>query len=257
MKKSLIFASLLFASVAIASDVPSETKTGLTVDGQVNYVNEYVFRGYTVRDDAFNIQPEVTVGKSFDVGNYAYTPYVNLWANVTDEDYSRVNYFDELDVTAGFEIARGDFKLAFEYIYYTSPGDNFDDVHEVGAVLGYSHFLNPHVSVYQELKNGGDKDEGTYLEVGIAPEYAINDKFGLTFPVTFGSSLNDYYFDNDGSSTFLGYGAAGVVAKYTLDENWSVSVGGEYQHAFADSVEASNDGDENNLVFSVGVGFSY
>ena len=186
--------------------------------------------------------------------------------DVTDREYEDVNYFDELDVTAGVAVTYGRFTFDTQYIYYTSPANNFDDIYEFGETVSFDDAgltpcpigLNPYVSVYLETRD----DNGPlqqYAEVGLKPKWTPAKDVPLTlqFPMALGLGINDKYFDSDGEDVLLGFYSLGVVATYNLSEHWYIGPGFKWIHTLADSAKESHHGDPDGFVVSATIGCSY
>lgn len=256
--------------VAPATDDESEDEAegGLFVEGVVHYRTDYYFRGFNLRDRGLTIQPEITLGYAFaSADGVTVTPYVNLWGNLTDDRYDRVDYVDEVDVTAGVEWTAGRFTVGVQYLYYASPSDGFADTQDLGVSLGFDDAgvtslpvaLNPYIAVYRELSNPDRDGHGaTYGEIGIEPAYDWPDApVTLAFPVKMGVSLDRFYEHADGGNDFVGYVSAGIVAQYAIGEHWFAVAGVEYLCLLSDDTRDANGGDRHDWVATVGVGFSY
>ncbi len=237
-----------------------------TFEGEVNYVTSYFSRGYNYGKDHLFIQPTATLSyEAMKNDPFTLTPYFNVWANITDDQYAHLDYFDELDLTAGLTLEFGRFTVGANYIYYVSPADNFDDLHEIGMSLSFddsdvNHLpiaLNPYVSVFSEVIDRGGP-EGAAAELGINPEFTIEKTpLTLSFPMRLGVNVNDFYFDANGGNDPFGYISGGIGAVYNLNDNWYVTGGAHYLNLLAGSTRASNGGDVHQVIGKVGVGFSY
>jgi uncharacterized protein (TIGR02001 family) len=230
-----------------------------SVDLSLTIPSSYVFRGYVSQDERFIVQPEAILTFNTMVGGLSVSPYVGAWANFTDvKAPGEPNCFNELDLYAGadIELEHG-FTLGFIYTCYMSPGNAFDDIHEVGVMLTHDDPLNPSAGIYRELCNQNG-DENTYIELGLKPGFDVPnvDKLRLDFPLLMGLSPDEYYTDSDGDGEWIGYLSAAVQASYALNDNVTLVAGLEYWYLHADSTQESNNGDENQFVGSVGVKFS-
>lgn len=254
---------LLLGSVSAYGQetAPEEEAAGdFSVDFSLTIPSSYVFRGYVIQDERFIVQPEVFVTFNTMVGGLSVAPYVGAWANFTDVNApGEPNCWDELDLYAGVDIdLEHGFTLGFIYTYYMSPGNAFDDIHELGMTLTHDDFLNPSVGIYRELCNQNG-DENTYIELGLKPGFDVPnvEKLRIDFPLLVGLSPDEYYTDSDGDGEWFGYLSAGVHASYALNDNVTLVAGVEYWCLHADSTQASNDGDENVFLGLVGVKFSH
>jgi hypothetical protein len=279
-KTTALLLATAFASVALAQEPASVDKTvesgpaeaevqqksKLTIEGELLWTNAYVSDGYVITDEGLILQPQVTLAyEAYSSENLTLTPWFNVWANVTDEEYNKGDYFDELDLAAGLEAATGPITLGAQFTWYTSPVDSFDDIHELGfsvslddqSLTEWPISLNPYAALYIETRDRGGP-EGSFVELGIEPTYAIEDwNLTLSLPITTAFNVDEQYFDDDGDDELLGYVMIGFSARYDITDNWYAAAGVEYWILTADSTEASNDGDDTQWVGKVAVGFSY
>ena len=275
-------ASLAAAGLVRAADEPAPNTGGLTFSGGADYVTDYYFRGYLQEDDGFIIQPYVQMGiKLMESDQVSITPFIGTWMSFHEEktgadDSSGPDAFFEADFYGGIDIAFGDFKLTPLFTAYTYPNGAFETVYEAGLKLSYNDAetvgkaigfaLNPYVAAYYEVEddNPGASEDGSW-EIGIAPSFSFKAgslPIGISVPVTVGMNLDDYYFEDDGSNEFWGFGSIGVAASVPLPiptkfGSWSWSASITYINLFADSAEASNDGDSDDWIFKTGIAFSY
>jgi hypothetical protein len=130
-------------------------------------------------------------------------------------------------------------------------------VDDSGLLGGFA--VKPYVLVARELSGQADggTEEGTYLELGIAPGYTAS-RISLAMPVKVGLSLGDYYETLGGDERFGFFSLAAVAtvpftsAPTTLG-TWNVHGGVEYLR-LGDRNQALG---ENQVVGSIGIGFSY
>lgn len=256
-------AALLMAVGSVRAQEPAKAEAApsdFTVDLSLTIPSTYVFRGYVIQDERFIVQPEAFVTFNTTVGGLSVSPYIGAWANFTDVNApGDPECFDELDLYAGADIELGHgFTLGLIYTYYMSPGNSFDDIHEIGVTLSHDCWLNPSVGIYRELCNEGG-DENTYIELGVKPGFDVPncEKLRLDFPMLVGLSPDEYYTDSSGDGEWIGYLTAGVHASYAISDNLLVMAGIEYWNLHADSTQASNDGDEHQFVGLIGVKYSH
>jgi hypothetical protein len=246
--------------VSKEADKAAEDSGGFAVEGAITFPSSYVFRGYVLLEDHFIVQPEVTVSYGTHIGDITITPYFTAWANLTDASApGDPEWFNELDLYLGADIELPEkFTLGIVYDYYNSPANFFDDIHELGLTLGHEDVFNPSVGIYREIKNSG-ADENTYIELGITPGFDVPQiqKLHLDFPLVLGLSPDEYYTKSNGDGCFFGYASIGVKGTYSLSDNWSLFASVDYVQMLADSTEASNKGDEYQVVGKAGVKFSY
>ena len=107
-------------------------------------------------------------------------------------------------------------------------GLGFDDSEQMGALA-----LSPYVTLAIETSgNAAGIESGVYVELGVEPGLPLEDSpVSLTFPVTLGLSLSDYYQDALGANDGFGYFDLGILASVPLirvDESygsWEISGG--------------------------------
>ncbi len=263
MKQLCLMCAVLFSIVGFArAEEPATEESdsgGLTLEAEIAIPSSYVFRGYVLEEDHFIVQPQVTIGYDTEIGGFAVSPYITAWGNLTDMSApGEPEWFNELDVYLGADIELpNNFTLGVVYNYYNSPADVFDDVHELGITLSHEDVLNPSIGVFREICDKGGTED-TYIELSVTPGFDVPqfDKLHLDFPLVLGVSPDKYYLDSNEDGTFWGYCSAGVSATYTLDDHWSLTAGVSVVQMLADSVEASNKGDEQQYVGSIAVKYS-
>jgi hypothetical protein len=273
-------ASTEVAAAEVEADDPN---TGaLTLTGGLDYTTAYFFRGYNQEDTGLILQPYVTLTAAL-VSNddFALNGYVGTWnsfhENKTLAAATGPATWYESDLFGGLDFVFGKFTIGTVYTFYTYPNGAFNNIQELGFKIAYDDTdfmkdkgidfaLKPYAAVYIETSDGNGTED-TYLELGIAPSFAVGHVAGrgvtLSVPVVLGCSLDDYYLDNSGDDEFLGYGSIGLFASIPLCENgkfgtWTLTGGVQYIQLFADSAENVNDGGEDNEILGkVGVSFAY
>jgi hypothetical protein len=85
---------------------------------------------------------------------------------------------------------------------------------------------------------------------------------GVGVPLTWGLSLNDYYFDARGGNATLGYFTTGVSASVVLPSpkrlgQWFLNSSFQYLDLIAANLRAHNDRRQHEFIGKVGVGFSF
>jgi hypothetical protein len=106
--------------------------------------------------------------------------------------------------------------------------------------------------------------QGTYIELGLEPSIRTKvgkTQLGLSFPVVLGLGATGYYQKEGGDNDPLGYLQVGVVATVPLPisdvGHWYLSASVHYLHLFADSIQFANYGSQDEVIGTVGIGFSY
>ena len=128
--------------------------------------------------------------------------------------------------------------------------------------------LNPSVLIAFEFDGQADAGahEGVYAQIGIAPGYTFlaDSAYPLTLsvPLAVGLSLSDYYEFGTGSDDTFGYFSAGATLSVPLAfippefGKWLVKAGVQVL-VLGDNLKAINDGDEVQVIGTLGVAFSY
>ena len=177
-------------------------------------------------------------------------------------------FYSTVDFTFGPGVTVGG-----TYTAYPSPNNSFSTVKELAFRVAADEssataglVLRPHALLAFELDTApgagqadGGLSRGTYFEIGIAP--GINEPdFAVSFPLTVGLSLDDYY-ELDGVDSAFGYLSLGAIATLPLFRStaygaWDVHGGLEFQ-SLGDTAEAFNGGDQSKIIGTIGVGFWY
>lgn len=251
---------MLSLTPAQAQETPAaEENGGISVEAILTIPSSYVFRGYVEVEDHCIFQPEITLSHDHSIGDLPVSFWFNAWASLTSAPApGEPEWFNELDLSVGADVEIGNgFTLGLTYIYYNSPANAFDDIHEVGVTLSHDCWLNPSVGIYREICNEG-ADENTYIELGVTPGFDVEQMQGLRldFPLIAGFSPDEYYTDDDGDGHWVGYASAGITATYQFNDNLAVIAGVDYIHLCADSTRESNEGDDSQIVGRVAFKFT-
>ena len=243
----------------------------ITGDIGIDVYSKYVFHGLTLENQGAILQPYADLYFKLYSGEGALNEVslnLGIWnsfhSNHTVASTTRGWY--EFDFLAGvsFTFAKN---LTFTptYIFYSSPGDYFENSHNLQLQLGYNDTdllgkfaLHPYVLVQFELdgKSGNGDDEGVYYEVGITPAFEAGP-VTLAFPIKAGFGSNEYYSDNSG----YGFFSAGILASYALKVvpecfgEWTLTAGATYFNygspgRTADAVKSDI---RNDVVFNGGL----
>ena len=186
-------------------------------------------------------------------------------------DAENVASWYESDFYTGFGFGVDNWDFGVAYTAYLSPNASFGTVKELAlnmtvddsALLG-SLALSPHGLLAIELNGQADggAGEGVYLELGVEPGLSLNGTpVSVSFPVTLGMSLTDYYEKTPGNDALFGYVDLGLVASVPLPVPasygaWEVS-GGIHLLSLGDTLKAFNDGDEFQAVGTFGFNIAY
>jgi uncharacterized protein (TIGR02001 family) len=220
------------ASPAIAQDAEEEAEGPITISGGVTLVSDYRFRGVSLSDKDFAVQPTLTI--KHESGLYAGVWGSNLAENPGDDV--------EVDLYAGFA---GGEELTYDIgaTYYLYPGvSSFNYVEftgKMGSTLGPLN-LGLQLSYAPEQDNLGDNDN-IY--------FGTNASFGIpNTPVTLTGSMGieDGAFTAGNEKVDWSLGANATFSGFTL--------GAAYVDSDRRSVFATGDA-KATLVFSLGYSF--
>jgi hypothetical protein len=258
---------------------PRTTPESISHRGGVDLTTAYFFRGYNQEDQGVIVQPYFNSTSSSRQRENPITGYIGTWNSFHSEKTSATTaqfepwYESDLYGRRSTSAWAAGSRSGGIYTMYTYPNGAFDTIEEVGVKLGFDDTdkfglpfaLKPYVGVYFETtdKNG---TEDTYLEFGIAPTVYTYNKdsdhaIALSVPVTVGASLDDYYFDDDGDDTFLGYVSVGLAGSMPIAvwpvRRWSLNGSVTWMQLIADGLQTANHDDDYEIIGKIGVSFTY
>ena len=274
-------------AVAVDGDeegpTPPEANNGrIHLSLGADWVSQYFFRGVVQEDEGLIVQPWFDLGVSLverEDMNLAFN--VGLWnsvhsnadsASATD---SFVEHWYEADIYGSLGLETGPWSFGLTYTFYTSPSDAFETIDELSVSAAFDDStlwdggfaLNPSATIALETGDAGADGgrRGMYLELAVEPgfDWRINDDLTaeVAFPVTLGLSVDDYYEDAAGDDDLFGYLDVGVSLTMPLDApvgygRWSF---GASVHLLwlGDHAAAYNDGDDVEIIGSVGLAIEY
>ena len=261
----------------------SEFNTGnISLEAGVDFATAYIFRGYNQEDSRLIVQPygqiNVNVG---DVQGAAVSVYAGVWNSLHSQPTGGDSVAYETDLYGGVNFGFKGFTVGAIYTAYLYPGDAASEVQEVGVSLAYDDAeltskygipfaFNPAVAWFFEIQDRGG-DENQYQQLSIEPQvYSLfkdsDTQIDLSVPVTLGTSTDGFFFDEDGSNSFLGFVSVGLNAGLPIPipasyGEWKLNLGAEYIFLLADSVQDSGDdfgqNSDGELLGRVGVSFAY
>lgn len=292
-RRLLTLAMALTAMLAVASS-PATAQEGdaaeegpdLSVDLGIDFTTAYFFRGIFQENQGIIAQPYAEIGLNLWKGEGKLSSvdgFIGIWNSVHEGPSGSggpQSSWYEADIYIGVSATIDPFTIALAYTEYYSPNGVFGTTDEISVTVSYDDAgkygkedfgLAPYATIAFETDGGADggTDHGIYLELGIEPGFdIIPDKLSLSFPVTLGLSLSDYYEDPvDGDDDFFGYLDIGIVATMPLDfipakfGAWEASIGVHFL-ILGDSTEnismlfgGGGDDFEVILVAGVSVGF--
>jgi len=272
------FASTAAAQAPAAPSTIDRNRGNITLTSSFDFVNAYMFRGLRQDDTRLIMWPTADAGIRLHSGTGTVKEavvHVGSWNSLhtgllgSEGPSGRLWY--ESDFYAGLALVLGGgLNIGSTYTAYTSPNSSFSTVKEISfkasADEAVGLVLRPHALIAFELDTApglgqadGGQFAGTYLELGVAPGWS-DDPIDISFPIKVGLSLNDYYelAGVDHKFGFLSLGALATVplGRTTSYGSWNVHGGFEFL-SLGDTPEAFNGGEQQKLVGSIGVGFSY
>jgi len=281
MMGMVLIAAPSFAQTPEAKD---PNPGALTLTGSFDFLNQYMFRGIRQNSTGIAMWPAVDLGiatysgkgglKSLGI-NFGTWNSLHTGDTGSDGPSGKLWYESDFYASMGFGFGGGT-SLTATYTSYTSPNGSYSTVKEIMfklAVDDSAHLgkgaVKPYVVVARELSaeldgltNGqadGGLNAGTYLEIGGAPGYT-GKKGSVAIPIKAGFSLGDYY-ELAGVDNKFGYFSIAAIGTVPLGGttnfgSWNIHGGVEYQK-LGTTTKAFNGGEANQIIGSIGVGFSY
>src|SRR5688572_3001307 len=272
---ALVVSAALVIAVPASAQGPDPNPGGITLAGGIDFVNAYHFRGIPQDESGVIIWPYGDLGFALFSGEGALKSVgvnVGIWNSLHTGSRGLDNgtngklwYESDFYTTLGLGFGGGT-SVGVTYTAYTSPNGLFGTVREIAFKFavddsGYlgAAAVKPYVLVARELSGQADGglEEGSYLELGIAPGFSIS-RFSLAVPVKVGLSFGDYYESFEGDEKFGFFSVAGVVtvpftSAPTRLGTWNVHGGAEYLRLG----ESNRLLGSSQVVGSIGIGFSY
>jgi hypothetical protein len=271
---------------AVALAQPNTGKVSFSAG--LDFSHAYFFRGIRQEDEGFIAQPYGEIAfdlfedaEGLNTGSLALGFWNSLHSGPTGSGNigglsQNTTAWYRSDFYAGLSLGLvGHWQAGVVYAQYMSPNDRFSTIKELALSLGFDDSewmgdlaLSPYVTLAIEVAgNAAGIDEGVYVELGIEPGVEpglpLEDlPLSLTFPVTLGLSLSDYYQDALGANDAFGYfdlGILGSVPLLRVSESygsWEVS-GGVHLLFLGDTLEALNAGDQFQAIGSFGLSIGY
>jgi hypothetical protein len=244
--------------------------------GGFDFASAFYFRGYEQAGDGPVFQPYLNAFTAYPVGeNLVVRPYVALFHSAHWGSDNHV--LDMSDVMLGAIASANGFLVDARYGWYTMNPMRRSSVHELGGRVSYDLLapgtgsealqpfsLRPFAGLYAEISDQHGTED-TFVNVGLEPAWrgeVAGYALGVTLPVEWGLSADDYYLDADGSNDALGYFSSTLTTSLALPVRpdcgrWFLNTSLQYLHLAADSVRAQSGGDDEIWVGKVGLSFVY
>jgi hypothetical protein len=283
---SLLALAGLVCDTTVSHAQSAGPNTGkISLRAGVDFTTAYMFRGILQEDEDFIAQPFGEITITLHEGSEALnsvTTTLGIWNSFhsgptggdgpTDDPKS----WYELDFYGGVNFTFLEkFQAGVIYTAYISPNDSFGTVNEIALRFAFddkdllgAFALSPSILIAFEIDGQADggAHEGIYLQIGIQPgltlieseEYPVT----LSFPVTVGLSLDDYYEFGTGDDDTFGYLSLGAVFGMPLAfipasfGSWEIHAGVQF-FFLGDNLEAVNDGDSFKALGVIGLSVTY
>lgn len=269
---------------------PAGPNTGrLSFGGGIDLPNKYYFRGIVQETEDLILQPYLNMTVKLYEADQGVLTGINFTTGIWNSlhwgptgDSALVgdphNWY-EADIIAGLSaVLAKDLTLGFTYTAYTSPNGFFNTVQEIALGASYNDSgllgafaLNPSVTLAFELEGQADAGlgKGTYLQLGVAPGVTVAEgsryPLSLTFPLTVGLSLDDYYETigvggNDDTFGYFDFGMNVAVPLAFIPASfgsWQLK-GGLHGLVLGDNLRAANPSQSRmEFIGSIGIAFTY
>ncbi|MBI1736343.1 MAG: hypothetical protein HYR51_14315 [Candidatus Rokubacteria bacterium] len=281
-----LVAILLGAGTAAAQEAKGPNAGRISLTAGADGTSDYYFRGIVQESQAdFILQPygELTfkllenagpltgMGLTFGTWNSLHWGPTGLdGPNESPKIWYESDLYTRLSL-ALFE----DLTASAIYTAYLSPNGFFDTVQELAFGLAWNDAkilgpfaLNPSVLLAFELDGQADagSSRGTYLQFGLAPGVTLFEKAAypltLSFPMTAGLSLDDYYEFRTGDDDTFGFWSGGVAASVPLA--FIPASFGAWQFktsvvtlVLGDNLRRINGRDDVEFIGTAGIAFTY
>ncbi|CAG0953658.1 hypothetical protein PHYC_00339 [Phycisphaerales bacterium] len=259
---------------------PAEDEKGSAVRAQINLdaATAYFYHGIIQEDSGLILQPAAKVTLNvFQNERIMLDLFAGTWNTFhgqktgasTQGDFTE--YWYESDLLAGATVTMGKFSVTGQYVLLTSPSDAYETVQEFDLTLAYDDTellkkfaLHPYATVGVECgadaSDGANSDAGVYLELGVAPGFSFDvseTPVAISFPVSVGLSLKDYYQDAAGDDDTFGFAQVGAKASIPLPFGgrygaWTLNAG-VHGLFLGDHTSDYNSGDGFEVIGTVGL----
>ncbi len=282
LTSALALASLFLCTSAVRA---GENEGKISLSAGVDFSHAYYFRGIIQTNKSFVAQPYGDVTFNLYEGENGLNSVgatLGFWNSFHSRNLPTVTVSDptawyEVDLYGGLTFGLFDnWEAGVIYTAYISPSDSFTSTQEIAFSLSFddsellgAFALSPQILVAVEIQGGGAdtvRPLGTYFELGVEPGLTLieseNYPVSLSFPLTLGLSLGDYYQDSTGDDDTFGYFDLGVNLSMPLSfipadyGSWEVFVKGDFLF-LGDNLEAANDGDSFEAIGTIGIALSY
>ena len=273
-------AIVVLAGGVLASGAAAQDSGDVSGSAGIDFSHAYFFRGIAQERSGLVVQPYMDMTFNLfegTAGLNSVTLTIGQWNSLhtgpsgSDGPAANVGAWYESDFYTGFGFGVDNWDVGLTYTAYLSPNDAFGTVKELALSLAVDDStllgdftLSPHVLMAIELSGQADggAGEGVYLEFGVEPGLSLDGlPASVSFPVTLGLSMTDYYEGTPGNDDVFGYVDAGLVATAPLPVPasygaWEIS-GGVHVLSLGDALTSFNGGDDFQAIGTVGFNIGY
>jgi hypothetical protein len=264
------------AAPAVLEPTPSPFSLQLNLD----FTNAYFYHGILQQDKGVIVQPAAKLTLNlFQRDDFKLDALLATWnsfgRNSGSQHSELVKYWYESDLIAGFVLTKGKFSLTTTYTFLMSPSDAFATVQELDFTFAYDDSdllgawaLHPYALLGIETgangSDGADSNAGTYLELGVAPGFAFDvgkTPISLSFPLSVGLSLHDYYQNAAGEDDTFGFFQVGMKASVPLPfgdryGKWTLNAGVSGLF-LGDHTTEYNHGNDTQVIGTIGLQLNF
>ncbi len=253
------------------------SKSPFTLQLNLDYTTAYFYHGIIQEDAGLILQPaaKLTVNL-YEHDDIKVHALLGIWNSFhgqktgaqTHGDFT--DYWYETDLIGGLVLTKDKLSLTTTYTFLTSPSDAYETVQELDLTLAFDDSealgkfaLHPYALLGIETgadgadgANGANGDDGTYLELGIAPGLPLAP-IAISFPMSVGLSLSNYYEDATGEDDTFGFFQIGAKAAIPLPfgdryGSWTLNAG-VYALFLGDHTADYNNGDDAEVIGTLGL----
>jgi hypothetical protein len=242
----------------------------ITLTGSMDASNAYLFRGIPQDDTRLILWPAFDLGLALHSGNgtlRSVTASVATWNSLhtgvtgLDGPSGKLWYESDFSATLGLGFGGG-IGVGTTFTAYESPNGSFSTVKELSfKVSSTAYGVSPYALVAIELEGQADGGlvEGRYLEVGATPSVPV-PYVALVVPIKVGLSLDGYYetLGQDERFGFFSIGAnvsVPITSERSRYGRWNLH--GQAEYVRLGDANALRLGENNKVIISAGIGFSY
>ncbi len=221
------------ADDALRQDEAAESAISLQIN--VDVTNAYYYHGLVQQDTGVIVQPAAILTiRLYERNDFTVEALLGTWNSFGENSGTAtgtiIRDWYESDVIAGVTFAAGKASLTASFSLFTSPSGAYDLVQELDFTFAYddsealgAFAVQPYLQLGFETGGNGsdspDLDPGIYLELGIAPGFSFDvgkTTVSVSFPVSLGLSLSNYYQDAAGDDDTFGFVQVGAEASIPL-----------------------------------------